>query len=64
MFDQSDFHPIAVILASPVVLALMLDLPLMPALVATASTALLLHLRVRFAGHWRLIVPVVQDTGD
>jgi hypothetical protein len=64
MFGSNDFHPIAVILASPVLLALMLELPLMPALAATAFTALLLHLRVRFAGHWRLIVPEVQDTGD
>lgn len=64
MFDPSDFHPIAVILASPILLALILDLPLMPALVATAFTALLLYLRVRMAGHWRLIVPAVRDTGE
>lgn len=64
MFDPNDVPPLVVILASPVLLALMLELPLAPALVATAFTALLLHLRVRFAGHWRLIVPVVEDTGE
>jgi len=64
MFDLRDVHHVALILVSPILVALALGLPLFPAVVATAVTALLLCLRVLTAGHWRLIVPAVHDTGD
>ncbi|MCD0253099.1 hypothetical protein JWH16_04420 [Xanthomonas campestris pv. campestris] len=51
------------ILAAPFALALVVAIPIQAAAAAAIATAALIAWRMKAAGHWRLIVPQVNDSG-
>lgn len=61
--SNSNIIPVA-IAASPLMLASVFDMALLPAALSAIVTATLLAWRKRKVGHWWLIVPAVKDSGE
>lgn len=55
---------LAAIVATPLVIAWVMALPLQSAALSTVTTAALLAWRKQTVGHWWLLVSKVEDSGE